>query len=283
MMNCDSSQPPSPGKRFSFLGFALECCFCGFLCLFAAILCSPRLARAEDLTADFDAANKLYEQGKYREAATAFENLELRSPRSDTLRFNLGNAWFKAGQTGRAIAAWREAEHLSPRDPSVSFNLQFARKQVSGSEASAGPLWQRGLCALTLNEWAVLASITLWVWFLLLALREWRPALRTALSGYTATVGVVLLALGVCLGAATNLQLNALSAVVIVPEAIARSGPLDEAKVLHQFRDGTELIVLDRKEITGDAKQSWLQVRDATARSGWVRSDNLIALGARSK
>src|SRR5262245_35603774 len=40
-----------------------------------------------------------------------------------------------------------------------------------------------------------------------------------------------------------NLQFQTVAAVVGVPEAIVRSGPLDEAKVLFHFRDGTELTV----------------------------------------
>jgi SH3-like domain-containing protein len=101
------------------------------------------------------------------------------------------------------------------------------------------------------------------------------------LSGYTATAGGLLLALGACCGAAAGLQIGATPAVVIVPEAIARSGPFEEAKVLHQFRDGTELTVLDEKEMgAGNAGQLWLQVRDAAGRAGWIRSDNLSVLGA---
>lgn len=252
---------------------------CRRLLSLALILLAPLVAAGNEASAGFEAANKLYEQGKYREAATAYEKIANVGSRAEALYFNLGNAWFKAGQTGRAIAAWREAEAISPRDPGVRFNLSFARKQVTGSEATAAsPPWQRGLRALTLNEWAVLASIALWLWFLLLTLREFRPALRPALSGYTAAAGGVLLLLAACFGAAASLQLTTMPAVTIVPETLARSGPLDEAKVLHQFRDGTELTVLDRKEIAGDTTQSWLQVRDAAGRTGWVKGDSLVTL-----
>jgi len=242
------------------------------------VLCASG-ALAADEAASFDAANKSYEQGKFTEAAAAYEKLAQANPRSDTLWFNLGNAWFKAGQTGRAIAAWRQAERLSPREPGVRFNLQFARKKVSGSDAPNGPAWRRALAALTLNEWAVLAAVALWLWFALLALREWRPSLRGALSGYTATAGAVLLLLIGCLAGAANLQFNTTGAVVIVPDAILRSGPLEEAKVLRQLRDGVELTVLDQKEVVlGDQRQTWLEVRDGSNPSGWLKSDRVIVL-----
>jgi len=249
------------------------------LCLFVAIQSMTVSAATNDWTSGFDAANRLYEQRKYSEAATSYEKLLSAGARSETICFNLGDAWFKSGQVGRGIAAWRAAERMSPRDPSIRFNLQFARKQVTGSEALAGPAWQRALRVLSLNEWTVLAVIAMWLWFGLLALREWRPALRRGLSGYTATAGAVFLLTGVCLGAAANLQFGAETAVVISADAVVRQSPLEDSKVMHQFRDGTEVTVLDRKDFTdGAAKQTWLQVRDTAARSGWMRSENVMLI-----
>jgi len=245
-------------------------------------LAAPAARSAE--TVAFDAANKLYEQGKFIEAAAAYEQLAHSAPRSETIWFNLGNAWFKAGQAGRAIAAYRQAEQLAPRDPAVRFNLQFARKKATGSDVPGFPAWRRALGALTLNEWTLLASAALWLWFVLLALREWRPALRQALSGYTATTGVILMLLIGCATLAADLRFSTVSAVVIAPEAIVRSGPLEEARVLHQLRDGVEITVLDQKDLSGaDQKQLWFQVRDGANRSGWVKSDQLAVIGAGAK
>ena len=250
--------------------------------LWLALACSVLPLHGSDLTGHFEAANKLYDQGKYREAAAAYEKLVQSGVCSEALYFNLGNARFKAGQIGLALAAWREAEQISPRDPSLRFNIQFARRQVSGNEAPSGSIWQRTLRALTLNEWAVIVAAALWLWFLLLASRELWPTLRKTLRGYTATAGGVALLLGVCLGAAASDQLSTISAVAVVPEALARHSPWEEAPVQHQFRDGTELTVLDEiRRLSGDAEQSWLQVRDAAGQTGWVRSEQLAVSGGR--
>ena len=236
-------------------------------------------ALAADSTTAFDAANKLYEQGRFAEAATAYGKLLETGPHSETLLFNLGNAWFKAGNTGRAIAAYREAERLAPRDPSIRFNLQFARKKVSGSDSTHGSLATRALAALTVNEWTMLAGVAFWVWMSLLAWREARPDCRSAVSGYTATSGLVTIILVGCV-AASAAQLNQAEAVVSVPDAIVRSGPLEEAKVLHQLRDGVEVTILDRKDVmSGDQKQTWVQVRDVAGRAGWLKSDHVVEVG----
>ena len=249
------------------------------MAIFVFLLTSSlRLMGAEPAGA-FDAANKLYEQGRYPEAAAAYERLLDAGHRSQSVYFNVGNAWFKAGQMGRAIAAWRMGEQLAPRDPDVRFNLRFAHHKVTGSEAFPRPAWQRALLALTLNEWTAIATAALWLWFALLALREWRLNWRGALGGYTATAGIAALVLVGCVATAAHLRYNEVSAVVVVPEAIARSGPLDEARVMHQFRDGVEVTVIDEKEFTvGEQRQSWLQVRDFANRTGWLKRDQVIVL-----
>lgn len=246
------------------------------LCLLALIGAAPG---ADLLTTAFDQANKLYEERKFAEAAAAYEKLIQSGYGSATLYYNLGNAFFKDGQHGRALAAYRAAEPLAPRDPNLRFNLQFVRKQVTGSDAAPGAAWRQWLANLTLNEWSVLAMCAWWLWLLLLALREARPALRRALSGYTATAGVVTAALAVCLVAAVKAS-RATEAIVSVPNAVVRQGPLETSPVAYQLRDGSEVAVLDEKELSGDGPaQSWLQVRHGAQRPGWLKRDQVVVLG----
>ncbi|MCI0743955.1 MAG: tetratricopeptide repeat protein [Verrucomicrobia subdivision 3 bacterium] len=231
---------------------------------------------AGDAIQKFDQANRLYEQGQFAEAAAAYQGLAASGAGTATVFYNLGNAWFKAGQLGRAVAAYRQAEKLEPRDPNIRFNLNFARKQVTGSDAPEPALWQRCLTRLTVNEWAVLASCGLWLWFLSLILREFRPALGRTLRGYTATLGVVAVGLAAALGVAMREQIQAHEAVVVAPQAVVRFGPLEDSKVNYQLRDGSEVVVLDEKRL--NPSESWLQVRDASRRVGWLKRDEVIIL-----
>jgi tetratricopeptide (TPR) repeat protein len=264
--------------RRRIVRFGSRALFCS---LTGSLVVGAQALGADDPSAAFDAANKLYEQGRFAEAAAAYEKLLESGPRTETVWFNLGDARFKAGQLGRAIAAYRQAERFAPRDPAIRFNLQFARKKATGTESIPGPAWQRAVAALTLNEWTALAVAGGWLWFGLLALREARPALRPALRGYTGTAGAVAALLVACTAAAANLRFNTRAAVVTVPEVIVRSGPFEEARTLHQFRDGVELSVLDQKDVTvADQRQTWLQVRDGANRTGWLKSDQVARLSA---
>jgi tetratricopeptide (TPR) repeat protein len=225
-------------------------------------------SRGADAVDAFDAANKLYEQGKFAEAASAYENLARSEGASPAVYFNLGNAFFKSGQIGRALAAYRRAEQMMPRDPDVRANLQFARKQAQGPTFAPG-LWQRELGKLTLNEWTILTAVVIWAWLLLLALLQWRPALRRPLRGWVLalTMGAVFLAC--CLAAAFYEARLRTVAIVVARDAVVRNGPLEESQNAFTVHDGAELSVLDQKD-------DWLQVSADARRVGWLRRDQVL-------
>jgi tetratricopeptide (TPR) repeat protein len=217
---------------------------------------------AAEVTADFNAANKLYAEGKFAAAVAAYEKILQSGAASPALWFNYGNAEFKTGNLGKAIAAYRRAELLAPRDDEVRANLDFVRKQVEGPTLRESR-WQAWFDTLTLNEWAVLAACAFWLTFGLLAIRQIRPAWRSRLSGLTTSVVMVALLSCAGLGAATAIYFTKQTAVIIAPEATARSGPFAEAQDAFTARNGAELAVLDRH---GD----WLQVSDGSGRIGWL-------------
>lgn len=230
-------------------------------------------ALAAGAQADFDAANKLYEQGKFAEAAAAYDKVLTDGHRSAAVFYNLGTACYKAGQMGRAIAAYRQAELLSPRDASLRANLQFVRKRVNGEDKSPVPLWKNWLSLFTINEGSGLAAAAFWGWMLLLAAGEFKPALkprlrRPALAAAAATVLFV-----ACLAGAAYVRFAEKPAVVVVREAVVRYGPLDESQTAFQLPDGSEVVVLD-------AKDDWLQVRDTSKRVGWLKRNQVFLPGS---
>ena len=230
-------------------------------------------AFAQDLFAQapataFDAANKLYEQAKYSEAADSYQALVQSAKVSPALYFNWGNALFKAGKIGQAISAYRRAQDLAPRDPDIRANLQFARNQVQAPTLLPDRIW-RWLSKLSLTEWTWLAAASFWAWVFVLTTMQWRPALKPSLQTYALWGG--LLALFVCGCFAGSLYFHSFDprAIVVVPETTARLAPLDESQPAFTLHDGAELQILDRKD-------QWLQVRVDARRSGWVRKDSVV-------
>ncbi|HTI98969.1 MAG TPA: tetratricopeptide repeat protein [Dongiaceae bacterium] len=241
------------------------------LVLAALVGLGVHAARAEDPAAAFAAANQLYEQGHYTNAAAAYAQLAATGRVNRNLYFNLGNAWFKCGQWGRAIAAYRRAEQLAPRDSDLEANLQLARKRVGNNASVAPSRVQRWLGGLTLNEWTVLTMIAGWLWLGVLAAKQWRPAWRASLrnAGFGLGLATGLLAV-LTLLLWRDAQMDRV-AVVTVPEIKVQTGPLEESTLAFSVPDGVELRVLDRRE-------DWLQVQDAHRRIGWLKREGVQVL-----
>ena len=239
-----------------------------FTVLLALLWARTANAAAPDVSAEFDRANKFYEQGKFLDAVISYQSLARTGAANASVWFNLGNAAYKSGQMGRAIAAYRQAERLNPRDSSLRANLQFVRGKVYSDERTRVPFWKSALCLATLNEWAALAALSFWVLFSILALGELtgRRHPKAALSSLLAV-----LFSGVALATSVEDQRADREAIVSAREVTARVGPLDESQSAFQLRDGAEVTVLD-------AKGDWLQVRDAEKRTGWMRRDDALVL-----
>jgi tetratricopeptide (TPR) repeat protein len=225
----------------------------------------PARAMAADVPAEFNAANELYAKGKFTDAAGAYEKILQSGAVSPALFFNYGNAEFKSGNLGRAIAAYHRAAKLAPRDAEVQANLDFVRNQVQGPMLREGR-WSRiaeRLGVLTLNEWTVLAAVAFWLMFALLAARQIRPSLKTVLGGLTRVAVAVAILSCTCLGVNAAIHFSKQIAVVVAPDAIARSGPFDEAQNAFAAHDGAELAVLDQNN-------GWWEVTDGSGRIGWL-------------
>jgi tetratricopeptide (TPR) repeat protein len=215
-----------------------------------------------DPAVTFDSANELYEQGKFTEAAAAYEQILAGGRASAAVYFNLGNACFKAGQIGRAICAYREAKAIAPRDPDVIANLQFARNQVQGPTVSSS-LADRWLSKFSVNEWTLFTCGTAWLWLLALILSQWRPSLKPALRGWSIALAIATVLIGACLGSEYyRLHLHP-TAVVVANNAVVHQAPLAESPGPVTLHDGAEVRVLDRKG-------EWLQVTTDARRIGWV-------------
>lgn len=223
---------------------------------------------ATDPSSAFDAANKLYYGGKFSEAVAAYENILYSGQKSVALYYNLGNAYFKYGQIGKAIAVYREAEKITPRDPDIRANLQFARNQIQGPTLALGH-GQRALGKLTLNEWTLLAAAALWLCFLILALREWRPSLKRPVRLYLSGAAIATVLLFACVASSWLENRSTRTAIVISRDVPVRRGPLEESAASFTVHDGAELRVLDQNN-------DWFQVSSDSSRVGWLRRDQVL-------
>ena len=225
---------------------------------------------AADVTADFSAANRLYAEGKFSDAATAYAKILQMGGQSAALLFNYANAEFKSGHLGKAIAAYQQAVQLSPRDAELRANLAFVRNQVQGASLRTSR-WQNRVGVLTLNEGAILTAVLLWVTFALFIARQLRPALVPKLRILTRISVIVTVFSATVLGWQSANHFYSQTAVVIAGNATVRSGPFDDAQSAFTTRDGAELSVVARRE-------DWVQVADGAGKSGWLPTKQIEVL-----
>lgn len=224
---------------------------------------------AADVAADFSAANKFYAQGKFPEAAKAYEAILQSGTTSPTLLFNYGNAEFKSGHLGKAIAAYQRATQLSPRDTELRANLAFVRNQVQGVTLRESR-WQNWVSVLTLNEGAMVTAVLFWLICTLLSARQIRPALVPKLKKATWIFATLTVFSATMLGLQAANHFSSASAVVVADNVTARSGPFEDAQSAFTARDGAELSVLDQRD-------GWVQVANNAGKSGWL-STKLVSV-----
>ena len=236
----------------------------GFL-FFLFVLCGT--INAAETPSHFEQANRLYEQGKYADAASLYESMIKAGRHSPAVFFNLGNCYFKSGNLGRALYNYRIAERIAPRDPDIQGNLRFTREHVSGAVSVTPTIWNRLLHYFTLNEIAVFCSILFWTWTALACVMALRPALKAKLRTYAVIVQGLLVA-GVILLVSASFAARKRFAIVTSSQATVHLGPVAESQAAFTAPTGTELKLLARRD-------GWFQVSDRSDRSGWVPAEHV--------
>lgn len=217
---------------------------------------------------DFKSANRLYDAGKFAEAAAAYEKIE---PRTANVYYNLGNAHFREGKLGLAILDYERAQRLAPRDPDILANLKFAEQRLGVDDVNAPPrAWQRFLRSViesrSSTEWGMYELAALWLTALAVGACIYIPRARTGLFVIAAIAFLGFAVSAFALGHEVLSDRTAPAAVVVVAETEARFAPLPDSTTHFKLTEGTRVVI---REDRGQ----WLFVERADGQQGWVKSD----------
>ncbi len=196
-----------------------------------------------------------YGRGEYARAAEFFEAARVERPEDPNLLSNLGNAYYETDERGKAVAFWIRSLRLRPRDGDARFNLRLAMGDDPVIGSAVPPL------PLSADE---LAFLFMLLWFggcaaLVIRLRRRRAYL--AFTGGAALVSALLCA-------ALMLYPTSQYAIVAVPEAELRAGPVLRSEAIANPAQGTGYRVQERRG-------RWIRVSRGRESEGWIEESQV--------
>jgi len=223
----------------------------------------------------FEKGNLLYQNGKYEEAAKAYESVLDGNQESVELYFNLGNCYYKQHQTASAIYNYEKALVLDPADKDVLNNIKFAQKQTI-DEIKVVP--KVGFAKL-LRDFTGIYPFDTWAWitvsfaflFLLFFMGYYFYQAVTVKRIFFVGMFVILLLILMSLSAAFFEKShfdNERPAIVFAESADVRSEPQNASSTTFVLHPGTKVYV---EETLGNWKK--IQLTDGT--EGWIDSRSI--------
>jgi tetratricopeptide (TPR) repeat protein len=220
----------------------------------------------------FEKGNFLYQNGKYEEAAKAYESVLESNKESAELYFNLGNCYYKLHQIAPAIYNYEKALVLNPTDNDVLNNIKFAQKQTI-DEIKVVP--KVGFAKL-LRDFTGIYPFETWAWitigfafmFLLFFMGYYFYQTVVIKRIFFLGMFVILLLVVMSISAAFFEKShfdNEKPAIVFAEVADVRSEPQNASSITFVLHAGTKVYV---DETLGNWKK--IQLTDGT--EGWINS-----------
>lgn len=216
----------------------------------------------------YNTGNKYYAEGNFKSAIECYEKA-LSICKNKDIYYNLGNASFKAGMIGKAILQYRRGYYLCPRDEDIQYNLNFLRN-FRADRLSTIPnpfikILDRVFHYFSASESVLLSTIT---FFLVSILFSLFLITRNKIFFWLCLPGSLIFIYFLIVFSLWHSERASNSAVVVVSELKAYSGPGDEYKEIFIIHDGTEAKI--REERNG-----YYLIQLPGGIGGWVENDGI--------
>jgi len=242
------------------------------LTLVLGALCAS--AVAQTALDEFERGNAFYRDGKFDQAAAAYEVILNQGTASPAIYFNLGNSYYRLGKTAPAILAYERALRLNPNDPDIKHNLDLVNLKTVDRIEPLPELffieWLRTVSSFVPLHTAIWLFALGWlILFTSLAalyiltnpniLHLFRTLTIVALVSLIPVV--VLLATQIADARIRN------DAIVTTPVATAKTSPDSQSLDAFVIHEGLKVKLSDS---LGD----WVKIVLADGKVGWIRSQD---------
>ncbi len=219
----------------------------------------------------FVAANQAYEEQEFAKAARLYESILQGNYANGHIYYNLGNTHYRIGNLGRALGYYLKAIQYLPRHEDIIANLQYVRQQTKDQRESTERSWRE-----IFNTWSSNFTLQEWILFFIISnVMFWTVALVRLFYRREILFWLMILFGGGTFFLATASFLKwwaPLPTGVILPkETAVYSAPHQQATVLFQLHEGTEVIIEEETE-------EWIEIQFDPTKKGWVGKQSLFII-----
>ncbi len=214
---------------------------------------------------EFDAANQLYDAGKFVEARKAYEQLVEHGQWTANLFHNLGNTYHRLEQDGPAILAYERALALEPAHPEALANLKLLRGRTGATPWPAS--WLDAVFpGRLIAAYVIVVAVAGW---LALALVMWISLTPPGdKAGRWFALILAVLAVAYAGMAVWHFEQARTLAIIVAKTAEVRLAPAETSAAGGALPAGSQVRVLS---VRGD----WTYCLLPEARRGWISSKEL--------
>jgi len=221
--------------------------------------------------ADFEKANKFYDQAEYQKALTIYDSLYRAGFENTAIAYNAANAYYRLGNLGMATVYYERALKHSPDDEDVLFNLEIVR-ELAIDEIKPLPkplfvMWFRSVSSfMSWSNWMFASIALIWLAWIIHFTARWKGQ-RGIRWPFIALASLSVLLLVVAIESYTFDQ-SRQKAVVLDDTVYIKNEPNSSASDLFLLHEAT---VVEVRDEIGDWYKIWLE----DGKVGWIEKTSI--------
>lgn len=226
----------------------------------------------------FEKGNTAYTNAAYKQAIEAYEKALETGQHSAALYHNLGSSYYRFNQVAESIYYFEKGLLLAPNDPDLNNNILFAKNMTVDAieelpQTQVKQFQNQLLATLSLQQWAVVTLILIWVFALLFTAYLWMQSTKAKKQLFVSSVvfGIVGIACFL-IASKKNALLESEQYGIVFSERIeVNNEPNNRSEIQFTLHEGTKVQIVDVFE-------NWQKIIIANGAEGWVSGADIKAL-----
>lgn len=240
----------------------------------------PALAVAQNgQTANLIEAEKLYNAGKFEDAASAYEKIIRNTYADENLYYNLGNAYYRSGKIAEAVWCYEKTLLINPTIEDASFNLNIVRNKNGAPPATVDlSLTEKIISGFTFFSFSrylifMFGTLLLLLSTILLFLTTAEVRVRRRFFGGSMVLLPIFIYTIIGTSASYHDSFVKKEAIISPMSVNLKSSPDANGMDISIVYAGNKVSIKDK---AGE----WIKVQTANRAEGWINSESLLMLSS---